>query len=138
MTMQDKRALTPRLRLFLRAAHLAGGNDSEGDSAAGLCIVTPAHAKLFALKRPFTQNMRIIIADLLLPARGDIVSFVKTFHIWLDVNERGGIQDVHILDIQDIVLDLEEFYHAETQGIGTAGCPGCKNALHLVLEKGFE
>ena len=59
---------------------------------------------------------------------------VKFRNVWLDIQERGTIKNIHSLYIQEIFMYLKQADNRKPDGIGTAGMAGGKETVRRVIQ----
>ena len=74
-------------------------------------------------------------ARFLQPSGSDGCGAVKLGHVGLDVQQRRAVEHVHVLDVQNAVLDPVQLHDGETDGIGPPGGAGGEEAAVLGVQK---
>lgn len=72
------------------------------------------------------------------PADSHVVRPIELGHIGLDVQQGRTVDDVHVLDVENVLLDPQQANDRDPDRAGPLGAPRRKDPTLPVVEKGFH
>ncbi len=86
----------------------------------------------------FPQPSGRFIIYLILPAVAEGFDAVEPRDVRFDIKKRRAVEDIHAIEVKNILFSAHQFYNAQTDCVG-AGARSCgKNPSFNVLQKGLH
>jgi hypothetical protein len=115
------------------------GKGRETVSGCGHYQIIPLNLPALAsLILSAAKVLRRFLVNLILPPIAGGFQPVEFSRVRLDVEQRGAVQDVDPVKEENIAFAADEFNDAQADAVGTARCPGRKDASGTVLKKRFD
>jgi hypothetical protein len=63
---------------------------------------------------------------------------IKLWHVWLDIQQGRPVNDIHVLNMQDVLVNAEQPHDGEPDWIGARWSPGGKDSAWLGIHEGSD